>query len=237
VSSSAQTERPQRDEAAFTLSQRISLWFIVNLATLLIRLLGATLRFEVSSEDELSDATTLPHDSSIAVFWHRAIIGAVYFFRARGIAIMTSRSSDGEYIARTSSKLGFLPVRGSSSRGAVSALLGMNKVIEDGGIAAFTIDGPRGPKYVAKPGPVLVAKKTGAPIRCFYVAVSHGWALSSWDEFVIPRPFARVCIRWSAKIAVPADSNEQQMATFHDQMQAALERVTEFAQKAVGSRL
>jgi lysophospholipid acyltransferase (LPLAT)-like uncharacterized protein len=165
------------------------------------------------------------------------MIGSVYFFRNRGIAIMTSRSNDGEYIARTSSKLGFLPVRGSTSRGAISALLGMNKVIEQRGIAAFTVDGPRGPKYVAKSGPVLVSKKTGAPIRCFYVAMSDGWKLRSWDEFVIPRPFARACIRWSSEITVPPDANEEQMAALHNEMQAALERVTEFAQKAVNSQL
>jgi len=128
-------------------------------------------------------------------------------------------------------------VRGSSSRGAVSALLGMKQVIEDDGVAAFTIDGPRGPIYVAKPGPVLLAKKTSAPIRCFYVAVSRGWTLGSWDKFVIPRPFARVYIRWSSKITVPAEAGESEMAALHTEMQTALERVRDFAQNAVGSQL
>lgn len=237
MSSPDQTERPQRESSAFTTRQRITLWFIANIGTLLIRVIGATLRYEVSSEDGVLDAASLPEDATVAPFWHRAVFSAVYFFQRRGIAVMTSRSYDGEYIARIISNFGFLPVRGSSSRGAVSALIGMNKVIQDRGVAAFTIDGPRGPKYIAKPGPVLVAKRTGAPIRCFYVAVSHGWKLSSWDEFVIPRPFARAYIRWSSKIAVPSDCDEEQMAAFHDQMQAALERVTEFAQSAVKSNL
>jgi len=203
----------------------------------MIRLIGFTLRYDVSSEDGVTDAACLPEESTVAPFWHRAVFSAVYFFQRRGIAVMTSRIFDGEYIARIISAFGFVPVRGSSSRGAVSALLGMKQVIEDRGVAAFTIDGPRGPKYVAKPGPVLLAKKTGAPIRCFYVAVSHGWTLNSWDEFVIPRPFAKVCIRWSSKIAVPAEASESEMVALHAEMQRALERVTEFAQNAVGSQL
>ncbi len=225
------------EAAGFTFKQRISLWFIANVGVILIRLIGFTLRYEVSSEDDVVDAARLPEDSTVAPFWHRAVFSAVYFFRRRGIAVMTSRSFDGEYIARIISSFGFLPVRGSSSRGAVSALLGMKQVIEDRGVAAFTIDGPRGPKYIAKPGPVLLAKKTGAPIRCFYVAVSHGWTLSSWDEFVIPRPFANAHIRWSAKIAMPGEANDAEMEALHAEMQSVLERVTSYAQNAVGSQL
>ncbi len=84
---------------------------------------------------------------------------------------MTSRSFDGEYIARIIERFGFVAVRGSSSRGGSAALLGMNRALAGGRIAAFTIDGPRGPRYVAKPGPVMLARMSGAPILCFYLAV------------------------------------------------------------------
>ena len=239
VSSATQSEKspPRLEASSFTWKQRLSLWFIANVGTLAIRVIGSTLRYEVSAEDGVVDAGSLPEPCTVAPFWHRAVFSAVYFFQRRGIAVMTSRSFDGEYIARIISNFGFVPVRGSSSRGAVSALLGMNQVIREQGVAAFTIDGPRGPKYVAKPGPILVAKKTAAPVRCFYVAVSHGWTLSSWDEFVIPRPFARAYIRWSSKINVPEDANEGEMAELHSEMQRALERVRDFAQNAAGSRL
>jgi lysophospholipid acyltransferase (LPLAT)-like uncharacterized protein len=239
VSSTAQSENmPARNKPKpFTLRQRIALWLIANVGTLLIRIIGSTLRYEVSSEDEVADPASLPESSTVAPFWHRAVFSAVYFFQRRGIAVMTSRSYDGEYIARIISNFGFIPVRGSSSRGAVSALLGMKQVIEDDGVAAFTIDGPRGPIYIAKPGPVLLAKKTDAPIRCFYVAVSHGWTLGSWDKFVIPRPFAKAYIRWSSKITVPAEAGEGEMTALHSEMQTALERVRDFAQNAVGSQL
>jgi lysophospholipid acyltransferase (LPLAT)-like uncharacterized protein len=231
-------KRSQREApSGFSWQQRLALWFISNLGVLAIHIICSTLRFEVSAEDEVEDPRKLPEPATVAPFWHRAVFSATYFYRHRGIAVMTSRSFDGEYIARIISHFGFKPVRGSSSRGAVSALLGMHDVVEEQGVAAFTIDGPRGPKYVAKPGPVLLAKRSGAPIRCFYVAVERGWALNSWDEFVIPRPFTRAYIRWSARITVPSDADSQQMEALHGEMQAALERVTEYAQTAVGSNL
>ncbi len=114
-------------------------------------------------------------------------------------------------------------------------MLGMHTIIEEAGVAAFTIDGPRGPVYVAKPGPVLLARNTGAPIRCFYVAPKSAWALNSWDRFLIPKPFTTVHIRWSAPIEVPPGTTTENLQGYHDQMQQALERVRLEAQRIVGS--
>ena len=150
---------------------------------------------------------------------------------------MTSRSFDGEYIARIIEKFGFRAVRGSSSRGGVRALLGMHAVIEGNGVAAFTIDGPRGPVYVAKPGPVLLARNTGTPIRCFYIAVKDAWVLNSWDRFIIPKPFTRAHVRWSRPIFVPRDTDSGAAQSYHAEMQAALERVRDEANALVGSRV
>lgn len=150
---------------------------------------------------------------------------------------MTSRSFDGEYIARIIESFGFKAVRGSSSRGGVRALLGMHTIVESGGVAAFTIDGPRGPQYVAKPGPVLLARNTGAPIRCFYVAPKDAWVLDSWDRLLIPKPFTAVHIRWTGPIYVPKETNTGDLQAYHDEMQRALERVQRDAQIIVGREL
>ena len=144
---------------------------------------------------------------------------------------MTSRSFDGEYIARIIQKLGFRAVRGSSSRGAVGALIGMRQQLEQGHGVVFTIDGPRGPRYVAKPGPVLLAKKTGIPISCFYVAVKRAWILNSWDQMIIPKPFSQAVIYGSGPMYVPADATDEQMTAFHQQMQETLERCRLGAEK------
>ena len=105
---------------------------------------------------------------------------------------MTSRSLDGEFIARVISRMGFLPVRGSSSRGGQRALLEMNQLLTEGHSVAFTIDGPRGPRNVAKKGPVLLSRISGVPVIAFYVAVERAWVLNTWDGLMIPKPFSRI---------------------------------------------
>ena len=146
---------------------------------------------------------------------------------------MVSRSFDGEYIARIIERFGFVAVRGSSSRGGSEALRDMRKELEKGAAVAFTIDGPRGPKYVAKPGPVLLARSSGMPMAAFYVALSDAWVLKTWDEFMIPKPFSKALVRVSAKVHVPAQAPDGQIRDFHGLLQQALERVTRFAEENV----
>lgn len=233
-------EEPNQSKSAaedqpFTLKQRIALWAISKIGYLAIRLICSTMRFDCSVEEPSGLAPAkYPPAGAIAPFWHRSVFSATYYFRDRGISVMTSRSFDGEYIARIIEAFGFSAVRGSSSRGGVRALLGMHTVIEDGGVAAFTIDGPRGPRYVAKPGPVLLARNTGASVMAFYVAVSDGWTLNSWDKFIIPKPFTRAHIRWSRPIVVPREATSESLKSYHDEMQAALERVRHYAEEQVG---
>jgi len=143
---------------------------------------------------------------------------------------MTSQSRDGEYIARVISRFGFVPVRGSSSRGGQRALMEMNRLLAEGNGVAFTIDGPRGPRYVAKKGPVLLARMSGVAITAFYVAVERAWVLKTWDRLVIPKPFSRIHVGVARKIFVPPDAGDDAMERYHAEMQAALERVTTFAE-------
>ena len=149
---------------------------------------------------------------------------------------MTSRSLDGEYIARVIRRFGFLPVRGSSSRGGQRALLEMNTLVGQGHGVAFTIDGPRGPRFVAKRGPVLLARMSGAAITPFYVAVEKAWVLNTWDRLMVPKPFSRIHVRAGAKIFVPADADDAALERYYAEMQAALERVTAFAEAQFSAR-
>ena len=219
----------------FTLRQRLALWCISWAGYLVISLIGRTLRFEYSSEPGSEVAGAYPPDAVIGPFWHRAVIPATWFFRGRGIAVMTSRSFDGEYIARIIERFGFVAVRGSSSRGGSGALLGMNRTLAGGHIAAFTIDGPRGPRFVAKPGPVMLARMSGAPILCFYLACDRPWILRSWDAMMIPRPFSKVHVRWTKLIQVPPEATDEQMNDCHRQMQESLERARHDAVAALGA--
>jgi len=146
---------------------------------------------------------------------------------------MLRRGFDGEYIARIIEKLGFTAVRGSSSRGGGPALLGMKRELELGNLVAFTIDGPRGPKYIAKPGPVALSRASALPMAAFYVALDDPWVLNTWDQLMIPKPFSKALVRFSAKMQVPADASDEIMAEFHRRLQAALDRVTAFAEANV----
>jgi lysophospholipid acyltransferase (LPLAT)-like uncharacterized protein len=171
----------------------------------------------------------------VLAFWHSCIFPATYIWRDLQIRVMSSDSFDGEWTGRIIRRFGFVKVRGSSSRGAVRALLGMRRELEQGWAVAFTIDGPRGPRFVAKPGPVLLARATGAPMVAFHIAVEEAWILNTWDMSMIPKPFSRVLMRVSRGIVVPADADDLQKERFHGELQAALERVREFAETNVGN--
>jgi lysophospholipid acyltransferase (LPLAT)-like uncharacterized protein len=227
VTSSAHTEIKSESATAsrsFSFGDRVKLWLIAWTGFLFIRFVGVTLRFKLVCEPGcLIDERGLA-SPTIWCFWHRSVMPSAYFFRRQKIAVMTSRSFDGEYIARIVQRLGFIPVRGSSSRGAVGALMGMRRQLQQGHAAAFTIDGPRGPRYVAKPGPVLLARKTGHPIGCFYVALERAWVLNSWDQMMIPKPFSRAVVYASGPMHVPPDATDEQMSALQQEMQETLER-------------
>ncbi len=217
----------------FSLRQRILLWLISRATYAAISLVGPTLRYSISWEEPPSLPGATCEKRVIYSLWHRAVFPSVWLWRKIGIAVMVSRSFDGEYIARTAERLGFVAVRGSSSRGGATALLGLKNQLEQGNLVAFTIDGPRGPKYVAKPGPVLLSRASAAPMAAFYVALGDAWVLKTWDALMIPKPFSKALVRFSAKLQVPAEAGDAEMAEFHRQLQAALERVTRFAEEHV----
>lgn len=208
---------------SFTWRQRLKLFFITWAAYGAIRLIGPTLRWKVDIEE--GGPENWEFHPAIGVFWHRCVFPAAYRWRRRAIGVMVSSSFDGEYIARILQKFGFFAVRGSSTRGGAPALRDMHKAIENGHSVAFTSDGPRGPKYVAKPGPVMLARNTGLPILAFHISMENAWVLKSWDAMMIPRPFTRTLLKMSRLIYVPSDLESDQLAEYQVEMQAALDRV------------
>lgn len=222
-------------EPGFTLSQRIQLTLVSWIVPAVLRLIGCTLR-ETSTFEEGSISNLDDVYPGIYPFWHRCVLPATWLYRHKHPAVMTSRSRDGEFIARVIRRFGFVPVRGSSSRGGQRALLEMSQLLADGHAVAFTIDGPRGPRYVAKKGPVLLARMSGAAITAFYVAVERAWVLNTWDRLVIPKPFSRIHVRFARKIFVPRDADDTAMEQYHAEMQAALDRITQFAEEQFSAR-
>src|SRR2546430_10097611 len=175
---------------------------------ILINLIGRTVRFEIEGWDNWEAAS---RDGKIPIytFWHNRVFLATYFWRRRRIVVMTSRSFDGEYIARFIQRFGYGAARGSSTRGATGAIVEMVRLMRAGCPTAFTIDGPKGPRYVAKMGAVLLAKKTGNPVLPFTIAARNFWEIrSSWDRTQVPHPFTRARVLIAAPIFVDANANE-----------------------------
>jgi hypothetical protein len=216
---------------SFNLRQRIALWLITWAGYLVIRLIAPTMKLAVSFED--GGPASIEERPLVLAFWHSCIFPAIYAWRNLQIRVMSSDSFDGEYTGRIIRKFGFVKVRGSSSKGAVRALLGMRREIGQGWTVAFTIDGPRGPRYVAKPGPVVLARATGAPMVAFHIALENPWVLNTWDKSMIPKPFSRALLRVSRKIQVPEHAHEDERERLHAELQAALDRVREFAEAHV----
>jgi lysophospholipid acyltransferase (LPLAT)-like uncharacterized protein len=233
ASTSAVSSSPVTSPPKFTFRQRILLWLITWTGFLVIQAIGPTLRFAISWEDD--SPGSLEARPFVYSFWHACMLPAMYLWRNLQIRVMSSDSFDGEYTGRIMRKFGFVKVRGSSTRGAVRALLGMRRELEQGWVVAFTIDGPKGPRYVVKPGPVLLSRSTGVPMVVFHMAVDHAWVLKTWDRLMIPQPFSRVLMRVSRRITVPKDADNDQMERSQNELQAALDRVREFAEANIQS--
>ncbi len=207
----------------FSFGQRIALAIIPRLTALLLAIIGSTLRFEVIAEEGAVPET--PPTTGIFCFWHRCTLLAGWYFRKFRCSILISRSFDGELITRTLRLLGYDAVRGSSSRGGAAGLLALQDVIERGLPVVFTADGPRGPIYQTKTGPVKLAQMTGHAIGSFYLLPERAWVLKSWDRFLIPKPFSRVAVSWSRKVAAPSpDADADTLERIRQELNDALER-------------
>ncbi len=212
----------------FTLRQRIVLRIIIAVGYWFIRLVGSTLRVCVSREDGAQQ--TIDERPLIVSFWHACQIPATYVCRNIGVRVMSSNSYDGEYMGRIIRRFGFVAVKGSSSRNAVRALLGLRRALQEGWTVAFTLDGPRGPRYKVKPGPVALARSSGVALSMFHMAVERAWVLNTWDRLIIPKPFSRVLMRFGKLIPVPQDATDTDLEGYEQQLQDSLDRVCEFAE-------
>lgn len=214
-------ESPQR----FTFSQRLALAVVPRVVTALLWLVSRTWRFEVVAEEGVVPVVYgQKAGPEIYCFWHQCVFPCTVYFRHSHAIILISKSFDGELITRTLRMWGFDAVRGSSSRGAREGLLGLADVIQSGRTAIFTADGPRGPIYKTKMGPIKLAQMTGAAIGSFYLLPERAWTVKSWDRFLIPKPFTRICVSWAQWTRVPKDLPAEEFEPKRQELNDALER-------------
>ena len=196
----------------------------------IIRLLGPTLRMEVLGWQNAERVFAGGH-RVIFTFWHRAILGIVWWARNRGIVVMNTTHFDGQWTRKVIEWLGFGTAQGSSTRGGLRGLVTMAQRLQKGRDVAFTVDGPRGPRFVAKPGPAMLARMTGCPVIAFHVGVQRGHTfLQTWDHFLLPYPFTRGVIIFAPGIYVAEDAGREQVEAKHAELQKTLERVRDIAE-------
>lgn len=214
----------------YSLGKRLQIYLADIVFYLAIRSIGAVTRFEMRGMEHL-DATSAADKVPIYAFWHDRIFLGTYFLRDRGIVVMTSKSFDGEYIARFIQRFGFGAIRGSSSRGGSRALIKMIKVMRERVPTAFALDGPRGPRYEAKPGAVVLAKKTGDPILPFILEPKSCWQVKSWDRMQIPKPFTKALFAMGQPIYVDPNASEREIDEKQAELQRALDDLVKVAEE------
>jgi len=211
------------EDRVFTLGDRLKIHAISFVGYIAVLLIGRSLRWEVYGGEHYEAARRLGR-SFIVTFWHRAIFAAIWYWRRRGMVVMVSENFDGEYTSNVIHWHGYGTARGSSSRRASRAAVKMIRALREGREAAITPDGPRGPRFVAKPGVVQVAKSSGAAILCFHIVAERCWVFRrSWDQTEIPKPFSRTAIFIGPPVLVAAESDEATQAHKLAEVQATLD--------------
>jgi lysophospholipid acyltransferase (LPLAT)-like uncharacterized protein len=182
--------------------KRFQVAAIAGLGYPLINALGHTLRWRVEGLQHL-DSILASGRQPVMAFWHGRILPATYYFRRRGIVVITSENFDGEWIARIIERFGYGTARGSTSRGGKKAMLQLVRDMKTGRAAGFTLDGPRGPARVAQAGAVWLASATGNPVLPFHFEASSHWSLRSWDSTQIPKPFSTIALVVGEPLEIP----------------------------------
>src|SRR5437762_151862 len=202
-------------------AKRAQVAAIAALGYPLINALGHTLRWRVEGLQHY-EAIVASGRRPVMAFWHGRILPATFYFRRRGIVVITSENFDGEWIARIIQRFGFGTARGSSSRGGLKAMLQLVRDMEEGKPAGFTLDGPRGPARVAQPGAIWLARATGNPVLPFHLEASSHWTTNSWDRTQIPKPFTTVALVVGEPLEVPADANDEQLESLREELERRL---------------
>jgi lysophospholipid acyltransferase (LPLAT)-like uncharacterized protein len=196
---------------------------------LLIKLICSTVRFEVEGWENFekieSDGKT-----PIYAFWHNNIFLITYFFRNRKIVVMSSQSLDGEYTSRFLQRFGYGSVRGSSTRGGAGAVVKMIRLMREKIPVGFANDGPKGPKFEAKIGSTVLAKKTGNPLMPFNIEPNKFWTINTWDKMQIPKPFTRVLVKIAEPIYVESKINDEELENKRLELQKSLDDLVKYGE-------
>jgi len=179
--------------------------FFTYIGLLIVKIISSTYTIKIIGP-EIEKNVFKKNQVPIYVSWHQRFFPGITLFATRKpITIMISQSRDGELISKIVNRLGWRPVRGSSSRGGRDALREIKTLVHKGYKVGHIVDGPRGPLGIVKPGLLLIAQFSGMPIVPTITSAEKKWVFNSWDRFMIPKPFSRVIFRFGDAIYVPGN--------------------------------
>lgn len=210
----------------FSVRQRFALAVAPPLVTASMKALSWSAHWDIRGLEHWN-AVQAEQGRAIVAFWHESLGLAAWYHRGSGGHTLTSFSYDGEMAARVVRRYGMLAIRGSSSRGGSDALKSFQIAFPHLTRIGFTLDGPRGPRRVAKAGIAVLAARLNASVLPQAYAVSPAWRLHSWDRFPIPKPFARVTAAYGQPLPPPEDDSPEAIEAMRLRVEGALNRLHE----------
>ncbi|HOV32610.1 MAG TPA: lysophospholipid acyltransferase family protein [Candidatus Hydrogenedens sp.] len=218
---------------SFTFSQKILLTTLPPIISFALKTLLTLCEWKVFDKQHY-EQTIETEGRIIVAFWHEHILYGAYLFQGTHYHTLTSYSYDGELAARIVRHFGIEAVRGSSSRGGSDALKGLQKALEQLGCVGWTLDGPRGPRRIAKPGIAVLSARTKTPIIPMGAIVNKSWHLNSWDHFSIPKPFAKIYVGFGPVISPPTSEDKEKIEDTRQEVETALNNLLNRLEKVSG---
>jgi lysophospholipid acyltransferase (LPLAT)-like uncharacterized protein len=201
-----------------------------SVAYWVIRALGWTMRFE-EVRPEIPGRLREAGTTGIGAFWHGRLLMMPLAYRGKKLAFLVSPHRDGQVVGRALERFGFLPIKGSTTRGGFSGFKGMLRAQREGYDVAVVPDGPRGPRCRAQIGVIELARLTGRPIVPFAFSASRRRVFNTWDRFLLPLPFSRGVFVWGEPVAVDRESDREGMEEKRQLLERRLNELTEEADR------
>ncbi len=197
------------------------------------RFIGMTLRVRYDNLERIEEVMGANGGGTL-VTWHGRTLLPANVFRKRGYWALISLSRDGEVQDHIFRRFGFQTVRGSTGRGGVRAALQLARKIGEGGILAFTPDGPRGPSHKVQQGTIFLAQRSGKPIIPLGLSSRPRKLIPTWDSYMIPWPFARAAFVVGEPMFVAPDLDEAGKQRAAEELERAINRCEKRAEEMLG---
>ena len=221
------------------LRRRLLYLFAKPLIKGLLNTLWLTCRIITVRGAEHADQILTEGNPVIPCYWHQHHIFGIWYMlqlRKRGLKVgfLISPSRDGEVPAKIAESWGLRAIRGSSNRTGARALKELYELITREGISPVnTSDGPTGPLHKFKPGAIMLAQMSGAPILPLSWAADRFWQLSSWDRFIIPKPFARIVISVGEPRYIDRQLGMTELEPIQDELEETLKKLQQQAKASL----